>query len=65
MKLSLTIKDEKKGRLLVDLLKEISFIEIGQEEENSTSNQDINKFFGIWKNKSIKAEELRKQGWSR
>lgn len=64
-KITLNIKDDKKINFLMELLRQFDFIEI----QNSTQYQNDNyNFFasaGLWKDRDIDGEELRRQAWQR
>ena len=63
-KIILTIKDDSKIEFLMELLKQLNFIEIDKPERNS-GNYNLFKSAGIWKSKEISAEKIREEAWSR
>jgi hypothetical protein len=69
-KIVLTVKDKGKLSFLMELLKELDFIEVQQPSLKSTpaaTKEDYDFFAsaGLWKNKNIDAKELREKAWKR
>jgi hypothetical protein len=64
----LNIKNEEKGKFLLDFLKQIEFVEIEEVEqfdtEEKTSDQEsFSDLFGIWKDRPLTIETIRKKAW--
>lgn len=64
-KITLTIKDDKKVNFLMELLKQFDFIEINKTEPKQDENYNFFESAGMWKNREIDAEQLRRQAWQR
>ena len=61
----LTIKDDKKGKALMDFLKKIDFIEIHTEEKKPKKTEDdLFALAGIWKGRNITKKSIRKKAWN-
>ena len=63
----LNIKNELKGKFLLDFLKQIEFVEIEEEQSNiedkSSDKESFRDLFGIWKNRDITIETIRQKAW--
>jgi len=63
--ITLTIKDDKKIGFLIELLEQFDFIELKDVRQKHDDGYDLFASAGIWKNRDIKAEDLRKRAWKR
>ncbi|NIM10710.1 MAG: hypothetical protein GTO45_01885 [Candidatus Aminicenantes bacterium] len=62
----LNIKNEEKGRFLLDFLKQIEFIEVEEppaKKAKSKEKESFTELFGIWKDRDIDLETIRKKAW--
>ena len=63
----LNIKNDVKGKFLLDFLKQIEFVEIEEEQSNiedkSSDKESFRDLFGIWKNRDITIETIRQKAW--
>ena len=64
-KITLTLKDEKKVNFLMELLKHFDFIEIEKPSQKRDESYNFFASAGLWKNREIDAEQLRRQAWQR
>lgn len=67
-KIILTIKDGRKLRFLMELLKQFDFVEIEKSSSKSKISDKKHDLFtsaGMWKNREINSEELRKRAWKK
>lgn len=64
-KITLTIKDDKKVNFLMELLKQFDFIEINKSGQKKDEDYNFFASAGLWKNREIDAEKLRRQAWQR
>ena len=64
-KITLTIKDDKKVNFLMELLKQFDFIEINISGQKKDEDYNFFASAGLWKNREINAEKLRRQAWQR
>jgi len=64
-KITLTIKDDKKVNFLMELLKQFDFIEIKKSGQKQDEDYNFFASAGLWKNREIDAELLRRQAWQR
>ncbi len=66
MKIVIDISDKRKAQHLIDILKDIPYINnIQVKEEKKKGKPDFNSVFGIWKDKDITLEEIRKKAWGK
>ena len=62
----LNIKNEEKGKFLLDFLKQIEFVEIKDRSDKKIStdkNASFKDLYGIWKDRDIDLETIRKKAW--
>ena len=66
-KILINIKDKSKSHIVVDLLKELSFIEFRElgKVAKSGKTSDFRKLFGIWKDREVTLANLRQKAWQR
>lgn len=64
-RVKINIKDEKKGKSLIEFLKKLDFIEIDVEKIQTKPKDfsNLQKIAGIWKNKDIDIKKIRKKAW--
>lgn len=65
-KIVLRVKDQSKLGFLLELIKQFDFVEI-QKGVKKKAKDGYNLFdsAGLWKNRDIDAQELRKEAWTR
>ncbi len=63
----INIKDKSKAHIVVDLLKELSFIEFRELDKANKigKDSDFRELFGIWKGREITIDDLRQKAWQR
>jgi hypothetical protein len=64
--LILNIKDSRKLSFLMQLIRQLDFVEVVKVKNSKTSAK--NDFFasaGLWKNRKVNVLELRKKAWDR
>lgn len=62
----LNIKNEEKGKFLLDFLKQIEFIDVEESPAAKIKTKEEESFrelFGIWKDRDIDLETIRKKAW--
>jgi hypothetical protein len=70
-RLHIKIKDADKAIIVLNLLKELPFVEIEGSEnekiENSSGKgkESIADLFGLWKDREVSLEDIRKKAWVR
>lgn len=70
-RLCIKIKDDDKVAVVLNLLKELTFVEIegGTERKGKKfkkeSEGSLEDLFGIWENRNIDLESIRKKAWKR
>jgi hypothetical protein len=66
-KILINIKDKSKAHIVVDLLKELSFIEFRElgKENKIGKTSEFRELFGIWKGRDITFDDLRQKAWQR
>lgn len=62
-KITLTLKDTKKKNFLLELLKQLDFVEIQKPQVRKPVKHDFFDSVGLWKNRDVNAEALRKKAW--
>jgi len=66
-KILINIKDRSKAHIVVDLLKELSFIEfkeLGKTDKTGKAS-DFRELYGIWKDREVSLDALRQKAWQR
>ncbi len=70
-RLHINIKDSEKAVIVINLLKELPFVEI---EDNTIDKKDdpvkkntssLEDLFGLWENRDISLLTIRKKAWGR
>ncbi|WP_456325479.1 hypothetical protein [Desulfonauticus submarinus] len=61
MQVILEIKDSKEGKALIKFLKQLHFVKILNKEINN--KKEMEKIFGIWKDRDITKEKIREKAW--
>ena len=65
MRLTLNIEDAKKEKALINFLRELSFVEILNDNKEVKKDTKIDEIFGIWEGRNITKESLRNEAWGR
>ncbi len=69
--LHIKIKDSKKASIVFDLLKELPFVEIEKTENQKQRKpakkqlKNVEELFGLWKDREISIDNIRKKAWDR
>lgn len=64
--LILNIKDSSKLAFLMQLIKQLDFVEIEKiQKKKKSSNYDLFNSAGLWSDREIDAKELRRKAWER
>ena len=69
--LRIKIKDADKAVIIINLLKELPFIEIEKTEDEKTvrpvemSKGSLADLFGLWEKRNISLGDIRKKAWIR
>ena len=69
--LHIKIKDADKAVIIINLLKELPFIEIEKSEDENTvkpvemSKESLADLFGLWENRNVSLGDIRKKAWIR
>lgn len=67
-KLLLTIKDNSKLTFLLELLRQLDFIEVQNlslDKKNQDTNYSLFDSAGLWKKRDVNAKQLREESWKR
>lgn len=66
-KILIDIKDQSKKNIVINLLRELTFIELHEldKEEKSKKSSDFRRLFGIWKGRQVILSDLRNKAWNR
>lgn len=64
-RLIVDIKDESKKGIIIDLLKELTFVTVKEHEDISKkkTTAGLESIFGLWKDREIDFHEIRKKTW--
>ncbi|EDP72989.1 hypothetical protein [Hydrogenivirga sp. 128-5-R1-1] len=66
MKIVIDVSNEGKAKHLIDILKDIPYVKnIKVEPEKKKGRPDFESVFGIWKDRDITIENIRKKAWGR
>lgn len=64
--LILNIKDSRKLSFLMQLIKQLDFVEVEKvKKKKATAKYDFFSSAGLWANREVDAKELRKRAWNR
>ncbi len=64
--LVLNIKDSSKLSFLMQLIKQLDFVEVAKVKKKKTATKyDFFSSAGLWADREVNAQELRKQAWNR
>jgi len=65
MKIVIDLENEKEAKHLINILKEIPYVKnIKIEKENRKKKKpDFNSVFGMWKDRNVTLENIRKKAW--
>lgn len=64
--LILNIKDSSKLSFLMQLIKQLDFVEVEKvKKKKAAAKYDFFSSAGLWANREVNAKELRKQAWNR
>jgi hypothetical protein len=67
-RLQINIKDDKKVYIVLDLLKELPFVEIENGSRKATEKKgkgNLKDLFGIWEHRKITLNDIREKAWNR
>jgi hypothetical protein len=70
-RLHINIKDDRKTSIVLNLLRELPFVEIEGDTEK-VAGESVRKgrgnladLFGIWENRNISLKDIREKAWGR
>jgi DNA polymerase IIIc chi subunit len=64
--LILNIKDSSKLSFLMQLIRQLDFVEVEKvKKKKASAKYDFFASAGLWANRELNAKELRKQAWDR
>ena len=70
-RLHIKIKDNEKAIIVLNLLKELPFVEIEEsadekiEKFGKGGKGSVEDLFGLWENRKITLSDIRKKAWNR
>ena len=70
-RLHIKIKDNEKANIVLNLLKELPFVEIEESVDEKTEKSgkgdkgNVADLFGLWENRNITLRDIRKKAWAR
>jgi len=70
-RLHIKIKDNEKAIIVLNLLKELPFVEIEESVNEKTRKSgkgvkgSVADLFGLWENRKITLSDIRKKAWAR
>ncbi len=60
------IKDQQKGRILLELLRTLDFVHVVRPTEQEAEEPvDFFSFSGLWANRDIHIDDIRHKAWPR
>ncbi len=60
------IKDKHKGRILLELLKALDFVDVVKSiQQEDAEPVDFFSFSGLWANRDIQIDDIRRKAWPR
>ena len=64
-RLIIDIKDESKKGIIIDLLKEFTFVSVKEDKDmpKKKTTADLDSIFGLWKDREIDFQEIREKAW--
>ncbi|WP_457636397.1 hypothetical protein [Persephonella sp.] len=66
MRIIIDVSNEGKAKHLIDILKDIPYVKnIKVEHEKKKGKPDFEAVFGIWKDRDITIENIRKKTWGK
>lgn len=68
MRIILDIQDNERAKTLAEVLSQLSFVKIEKGREKRITKKklkDLDDIFGIWKDRNISKESLRREVWKR
>ena len=71
IRLHIKIKDTDKAIIVMNLLKELPFVEIEESEDENTvksaktSKESLADLFGVWEKRDVCLGDIRKKAWMR
>jgi len=69
--LHIKIKDAEKAIIVLNLLKELPFVEIEKSEDEKTGKsvkrgkENVADLFGLWEGRKVSLSDIRKKAWTR
>jgi hypothetical protein len=64
--ITVNIKDKSKKPLLIQLLKQLDFVDIVDEEKTVKSgNHNLFDSAGIWEDRDVSSKQIRSEAWKR
>lgn len=70
-RLCIKIKDNEKANIVLNLLKQLPFVEIEEsvdEKAGKSGKEDkgsVSDLFGLWENRKITLSDIRKKAWTK
>jgi predicted nucleic acid-binding protein len=67
-RLQIKIKDADKAIIVLNLLKELPFVEIEKSEDENNQKRvkiGLTDLFGVWEDREISLVDIRKKAWMR
>jgi hypothetical protein len=70
-RLCIKIKDNEKANIVLNLLKQLPFVEIEDsvdEKAGKSGKEDkgsVSDLFGLWENRKITLSDIRKKAWTK
>ena len=70
-RLHINIKDSDKAIIVINLLKELPFVEIEESKADKSikpvrrGKESLETLFGLWGNREISLIDIRKKAWNR
>lgn len=62
-KILLTLHDDTKAAFILELLNQFDFVDVQKTEDVKIDSYDFFVSAGLWKNRNISADQLRRDAW--
>ena len=64
MKIIIEVDDSRQGKALLQFLSQLPFVRIKRKDGNPRkASKKITELFGIWKDRDISKDRLRRKAW--
>ena len=65
MNITIRVKNKTRAEKLIEFLKELPYVEMGEKKKQVKKRNDFKQLFGLWKDRDISLEKIRDSAWKR